>query len=116
VSAGPRQRRALALASRALPERLKTWTHPHARRTWPPVGMVRFGSLRRLRPIDEDFGFSRGKPIDRYYIDRFVAAHGGKPGYVLGDIHGRVLEVGEDKYTRRYGTVYEGDPDEAPPG
>jgi len=99
-----------------VPLRVKSWTRTHARRTWPPVGFVRFGSLRRLTPIDEDFGFSRGKPIDRYYIDRFVAAHGGKPGYVLGDVRGRVLEVGEDKYTRRYGTVYEGDPAEAPDG
>jgi SAM-dependent methyltransferase len=78
--------------------------------------MVRFGSLRRLRPIDDDFGYSRGKPIDRYYIERFLASHAGKPGYVLGDIRGRVLEIGEDKYTRRYGTFYEGRPEDAPAG
>lgn len=78
--------------------------------------MVRFGSLRRLRPIDDDFGFSRGKPVDRYYIDRFIASRGGQADYILGDIRGSVLEIGEDKYTRRYGRVFEGRPEDAPEG
>jgi SAM-dependent methyltransferase len=116
LSAGRRPNRVLGIASRAVPERVKAWTRVHARRTWPPVGMVRFGSLRRLRPIDSEFGFSRGKPIDRYYLERFLAAYGGKEDYVLGDIRGSVLEVGEDKYTRRFGRVWEGRPEEAPPG
>lgn len=116
MSAGRRPNRALGIASRAVPERVKAWYRVHNRRTWPPIGTVRFGSLRRLRPIDDDFGFSRGKPIDRYYLERFLAAHGSKPGYTLGDIHGSVLEIGEDKYTRRFGMVWEGKPEEAPSG
>ena len=32
---------------------------------------MRFGSLRRLTPISRAFGFDRGLPIDRYYIERF---------------------------------------------
>lgn len=116
MSAERRPSRALGIASRVVPERVKAWTRVHARRTWPPVGMVRFGSLRRLRPIDPEFGYARGKPIDRYYLERFLSSYGGKPGYILGDIRGSVLEVGEDKYTRRFGTVWEGKPEEAPPG
>src|SRR5262249_28789247 len=42
------------------------------------------------------FGKDRGLPIDRYYIERFLAAH-------APDIRGRVLEVGYDIYTRKFG-------------
>jgi hypothetical protein len=54
------------------------------------------GDLRRLTPIDSHFGGGRGKPVDRHYIERFLEAH-------AGDIGGRVLEVGDDTYTCRYG-------------
>jgi Methyltransferase domain len=63
---------------------------------WPPVGWVRFGSLGRLRPISPAWGSERGLPIDRYYVERFLAAHS-------QDIHGCVLEMGDNSYTRRYG-------------
>src|SRR5688572_2895542 len=63
---------------------------------WPPVGWVRFGSLRRVKPISCEWGLERGRPIDRYYIERFLATRS-------GDIAGRVLEIGEDTYTRRFG-------------
>jgi SAM-dependent methyltransferase len=62
----------------------------------PPPGSVRFGDLRRLRPLSQRFGFDRGKPIDRYYIEDFLSRH-------AGDIQGRVLEVGDASYTRRFG-------------
>jgi len=62
----------------------------------PPPGSVRFGDLRRLRPLSDRFGFDRGKPIDRYYIEDFLGRHG-------GDIRGRVLEVGDASYTSRFG-------------
>jgi SAM-dependent methyltransferase len=63
---------------------------------WPPVGLVRFGSLRRLRPISPNWGMERGQPIDRYYIEKFLAAQ-------ASDIRGRVLEIGGNAYTRRFG-------------
>lgn len=63
---------------------------------WPPVGLVRFGSLRRLKPISQFWGSERGLPIDRYYIERFLAAH-------AQDIRGHVLEIGDDNYTRTFG-------------
>jgi SAM-dependent methyltransferase len=75
----------------------------HARRVWPPVGLVRFGGLRRLTPISRSFGADRGVPIDRYYIEDFLRRHAGQDDYVLGDIRGRVLEVGDNYYARRFG-------------
>jgi len=62
----------------------------------PPRGRVRFGDLRRLVPLSRDFGFDRGLPIDRYYIERFLAAN-------AADIRGRVLEIGGNTYTRKFG-------------
>ncbi len=62
----------------------------------PPRGRVRFGDLHRIRPISDCFGYDRGLPIDRYYIEGFLARH-------AADIRGRVLEVGDDAYTRKFG-------------
>jgi glycosyltransferase involved in cell wall biosynthesis len=62
----------------------------------PPIGMVDFGSLRRLVPISRQFGFDRGLPIDRYYIENFLTCY-------AGDIDGHVLEIGDNSYTRRFG-------------
>ena len=46
------------------------------RRGRPPVGKVDFGSLRRLNPVSTMFGYDRGRPIDRYYIEEdFLARH-----------------------------------------
>lgn len=63
---------------------------------WPPVGWVRFGQLRRLQPMTRDYGSSRGLEIDRYYIEKFLSGH-------TADIHGHVLEIKHNTYTRRYG-------------
>jgi SAM-dependent methyltransferase len=61
-----------------------------------PFGLVRFGDLKRLSPIDRDFGWQRGTPIDRYYIERFLARN-------ASDIRGRVLEAADNRYTLRIG-------------
>jgi SAM-dependent methyltransferase len=60
------------------------------------MGFVNFGDLRRLEPVSREFGFDRGLPIDRYYIEQFLLAH-------QSDIRGRVLEIGDDAYTRQFG-------------
>jgi len=62
----------------------------------PRVGRVDFGDLRCLAPVSRHWGFDRGRPVDRYYIEAFLKRH-------ADDIHGRVLEVGDDAYTRRFG-------------
>ena len=40
------------------------------RRSRPP----RLGALRRVTPIDPNWGFERGTPIDRVYVERFLGA------------------------------------------
>ena len=62
----------------------------------PTVGKVRLGTLRRPTPISTTFGFDRGTPVDRYYIEAVIRRY----GRVGGDIRGRVLEVGDDRYAR----------------
>jgi len=62
----------------------------------PPVGAVDFGQLGTTTPISLDFGWDRGTPIDRYYIESFLADR-------AADIRGRVLENGDDAYSQRYG-------------
>src|SRR3712207_1832516 len=57
---------------------------------------VDLGDLRRTRPISSTWGYDRGNPIDRYYIEAFLAAHS-------SDVHGFVLEFGDDSYARRFG-------------
>jgi SAM-dependent methyltransferase len=64
------------------------------RKLWPRK--LRFGDLGGIHPISTEFGFDRGTPIDRYYIERFLADN-------AAAVCGRVLEVGDDSYTRRFG-------------
>jgi len=49
-----------------------------------------------VTPIDPNWGFERGTPIDRVYVERFVGNH-------AGDIRGRVLEIAAPDYTGRFG-------------
>ena len=57
---------------------------------------VNFGSLRRLSPISKRWGFDRGTPVDRYYIESFLENNSDL-------IKGRVLEIKDRNYTREYG-------------
>jgi hypothetical protein len=53
--------------------------------------------VRRIeQPISASYGFERGTPVDRPYIEAHLAAH-------AADVAGRVLEVKDDEYARRYG-------------
>lgn len=56
--------------------------------------------LRALgtEPVSRHFGADRGagKPVDRWWIERFLAAH-------RADVRGRVLEIAESTYTQWYG-------------
>ena len=60
------------------------------RPAWPAV-------LRRTRPLSDVWGFDRGTPVDRHYIESFLAGH-------RADIRGRVLEVRDSGYTDRFGS------------
>jgi SAM-dependent methyltransferase len=72
---------------------LKAFVVPGRR---PTLAAVRWGTLRRVTPVSRIFGFDRGQPIDRYYIEQFLQQH-------QQDIQGRVLEIGDATYTHRFG-------------
>jgi len=57
---------------------------------------VNFNDLERTKPISTVFGFDRGTPIDRRYIDQFLMKH-------AQHITGRVLEVGDSACSRKFG-------------
>jgi SAM-dependent methyltransferase len=61
-----------------------------------PRRRIRFGDLHRTTPLCQNYGFSRGKPIDRFYIEQFMAQYS-------PHIQGRVMEVLNANYTRKYG-------------
>jgi hypothetical protein len=60
----------------------------------PRVGGIDWGDFDRTQPINANWGYERGTPIDRYYIDQFLQEH-------ASDIRGRVLEVANNEYTRK---------------
>jgi hypothetical protein len=62
----------------------------------PAPGSVNKGDFDRTSPISEEFGYDRGGPIDRYYIESFLSLH-------ASAIKGRVLEIGDKSYTLRFG-------------
>lgn len=51
---------------------------------------------RALSPVSRRWGMERGTPLDRPYIEGFLARH-------AQDIRGRVLEIGNNVYTTRFG-------------
>lgn len=61
-----------------------------------PGRRVRWGSLRRTTPFSDCYGWDRGLPIDRYYIEGWLARH-------ADAVRGDVLEVRSPDYTVRYG-------------
>lgn len=91
--------RAIDLAKRFLPSGLRGWVVRMQKRfhlQWPPAGTVRFGSFRRLTPISPIFALDRGLPVERYFIEKFLAEN-------QADVRGHCLELGDDSYIRRFG-------------
>jgi glycosyltransferase involved in cell wall biosynthesis len=62
----------------------------------PPVGSVHKGDFNRVTPFSKEFGYDRGGPVDRYYIESFLEKN-------ASAIRGRVLEIGDNEYTLRFG-------------
>jgi SAM-dependent methyltransferase len=60
------------------------------------VTAIDLGDLRRLEPVSRHWGFDRGQPVDRYFIERFLEERADR-------IAGRVLEIGEPLYTKMFG-------------
>ena len=59
------------------------------------------GTLRRTKPVSSGWGFDRGRPVDRYYIESFLESR-------RQDIRGRVLEILNSDYADKYGAAVEG--------
>ena len=57
---------------------------------------VVFNDFSTVKPVSTVFGVDRGTPVDRYYIERFLASQ-------ADFIRGRVLEIGDSHYCRRFG-------------
>jgi hypothetical protein len=73
---------------RLLPEPVRQW--------WRRTPGVDMGDLRHPEPQGRQMGFDRGLPICRFYIERFLAENAAL-------VRGRVLEVADDSYLRRFG-------------
>jgi hypothetical protein len=56
---------------------------------------VEFHDPVRTQPVSRLFGIDRGMPVDRYYIEKFLAANS-------HDIRGCILEIAEDTYARKF--------------
>lgn len=53
----------------------------------PTKDSLDWGNLRRTNPICQAFGFLRGEPIDRYYLNQFVEK-------IRPEIVGNIMEIG----------------------
>ena len=82
---------ALALIKRA---KRKLLREIHARRRY--LGRVFRPNIWTVEPVSREFGFDRGQPVDRFYIDRFMERE-------AAAIRGAVLEIENRIYTRRFG-------------
>lgn len=58
--------------------------------------LPRWGNLRRTEPFSDLYGFDRGTPVDRFYLERFLDAE-------RAVIRGNVLEIQVNSYTRKFG-------------
>jgi SAM-dependent methyltransferase len=59
-------------------------------------GDMNRGQIGSAKPLSRDFGFDRGLPIDRHYIEGFLTANSAY-------IRGNVLEIGEARYSQQFG-------------
>ena len=53
--------------------------------------------ISTTQPVSRLFGFDRGVPIDRYYIEKFLSASVASVNEVL-----HTLEVGDDEYSKKF--------------
>ncbi|MFI5915941.1 methyltransferase domain-containing protein [Dactylosporangium sp. NPDC051541] len=82
------------LARRYLPEPARTGLQQAAQaaRRGLPGSRVQWGNINTRAPFSEFWGWDRGLPVDRYYIERFIAANRGR-------LKGSALEVQSAQYT-----------------
>lgn len=54
-----------------------------------------YSFLNQTSPVSRVFGFDRGTPIDRYYIEKFLQQN-------AHHIQGVILEIADDKYSKQF--------------
>ena len=87
---GGRDRSLKTRVWRAMPEGMRKWYgRTKARSSADPAALA-------FEPVSRVFGFDRGLPIDRYYIERFLAKNAPL-------IKGHVMEIEESTYSDRFG-------------
>jgi len=57
-------------------------------------------NLRSLEPVSKSFGYYRGTPIDRIFIEDFLSKQ-------ANSITGKTLEIAEDHYSKKFGVNVE---------
>ena len=62
----------------------------------PGVGRLDLGTLDRVTPVSSNWGFDRGQPVDRFFIECFLDR---ERRLIAGD----VLEIADNTYTRQFG-------------
>jgi len=81
-----------AIARHSISSERRRWLRQRLLRVARPAWL----GVRRAKPLSDAWGRDRGTPIDRYYIERFLEQH-------RDLVRGRVLEVMNADYTRRFG-------------
>lgn len=81
-----------------LPAAVARWLYKNAlyKGYVPKVGNVDIGDFDRVTPLSTEFGYERGGPIDRYYIENFLLKES-------GSIKGHAMEIGDNAYTMQFG-------------
>jgi SAM-dependent methyltransferase len=80
---------------RRLKSRVPLRARTAVRRRLTRLNRPRWGDLRRREPFSAYYGFDRGTPVDRFYIEHFLAER-------ASDIRGNVLEVGRARYAHAF--------------
>jgi len=57
---------------------------------------IKLSQILAAKPVSTVFGFDRGTPIDRYYIEKFLRSN-------ASSIKGDILEIAENEYTAKFG-------------
>jgi hypothetical protein len=85
---------------RLLPAFVRRWLRSEQRKIQRQMltldRVTDFSVLRSVQPHRKNYGWTRGKCVDRYYIEQFLFEHS-------QDIRGHAVEIGENQYMARFG-------------